>query len=196
LTKPDANVSHVPESWSPDGRTLLFTAVHKDQYSLWTLSIAEGKVNPFGNVQSVQTIGATFSPDGRWVAYSTSDVAGGTPTQNRGIYLQPFPSTGTRAQLPKVSRYSHPAWSSDGKELELFYLPIAGGFVGVAVQTAPTLVFGRPTSLSAVTTDRISSEVRDYDVMKDGRFVVTTAAEQTGGRNRRHFANPRRAQLA
>jgi Tol biopolymer transport system component len=141
--------------------------VHEDKYSLWTLSLADGKVNAFGNVQSVQTIGATFSPDGRWVAYSTSDVAGGTPSQNRGIYLQPFPSTGTRAQLPKVSRDFHPAWSADGKEL--FYLPIAGGFVGVSVQTGPTLVFGRPTSLSPVTTDRISSEVRDYDVMQDGR---------------------------
>jgi serine/threonine-protein kinase len=178
LTKPEANVSHVPESWSPDGRTLLFTAVHDDKYSLWALSLNDGKVNAFGGVQSLQTIGASFSPDGRWVAYSTSDVAGGTPSPNRGIYLQPFPSTGTRAQLPKVSRDFHPAWSSDGKEL--FYLPIAGGFVAVSVQNTPTLVFGRPTSLSPVTTDRISSEVRDYDVMRDGRFVTTSAAEAEG----------------
>jgi Tol biopolymer transport system component len=31
LTKPEPGVAHVPESWSPDGRTLLFSAKQKER---------------------------------------------------------------------------------------------------------------------------------------------------------------------
>src|SRR5262249_23003729 len=40
LTKPEAGVSHIPESWSSDGRTLLFSAKKDDMFSLWMLSLA------------------------------------------------------------------------------------------------------------------------------------------------------------
>jgi Tol biopolymer transport system component len=73
LTKPEQGVAHVPELWSPDGRHLLFSA-SKD--------------------------GATFSPDGRWVAY-TRAPRGQARSQ---IYVQTFPPAGTPYQISKEPR--------------------------------------------------------------------------------------------
>ena len=72
LTKPDPGTSHVPESWSPDGEVLLFSATKDFVSSLWTFSLRDRKATPFGDVKgsSIPT-NAMFSPDGRWVAYQT-----------------------------------------------------------------------------------------------------------------------------
>src|SRR5262249_52046344 len=51
LTKPEPGISHIPESWSPDGRTLLLSARREERnYSLWALSLETKKLTPFGNV--------------------------------------------------------------------------------------------------------------------------------------------------
>jgi Tol biopolymer transport system component len=39
LTKPDKGVAHVPESWSPDGMTLLFSEGNGTSYALEALSL-------------------------------------------------------------------------------------------------------------------------------------------------------------
>ena len=75
LTTPDKDTAHVPESWSPDGQTLLFSVAKGSSYSLAALSLPDKKVTPVGGIQSRFPPSATFSPDGRWVAYS-SDCAG------------------------------------------------------------------------------------------------------------------------
>ena len=41
LTTPDAGTSHVPESWSPDGEVLLFSAT-KDFHLVTLDAVAEG----------------------------------------------------------------------------------------------------------------------------------------------------------
>ena len=67
LTKPGAGEAHVPQSWL--GNVLLFDLVKGSDTSLWQLSLEDRKVAPFGGVRSSNETGATFSPDGRWVAY-------------------------------------------------------------------------------------------------------------------------------
>jgi len=172
LTKPEQGVSHVPESWSPDSRTLLFSAFKQGTFSSWILSLDDRKTQPFGNVQSAEPIGATFSPDGQWVAYSTNDTPGGTPSPNRGVYVQPFPATGTRYQVPKERSDFHPAWGTAGSEL--LYTPTSGRLSVVGVRTRPTLTFGRAVSLPSVPIQpRLSTNVRDYDVLPDGRILST-----------------------
>src|SRR6266851_2974664 len=98
LTSPDKGVAHVPESWSPDGRTLLFSEGKGTSYALEALSLADKKAAPYGAVRSAEPIGAVFSPDGRWVAYALTPVASGDTSANRGVYVQPFPSIGTAYQ--------------------------------------------------------------------------------------------------
>ena len=61
LTKPEAIDAHVPESWSPDGRYLLFSLGRGSTFTLWSLSVADGKIVPLG-VTSENTTGACFRP--------------------------------------------------------------------------------------------------------------------------------------
>src|SRR5215467_12625666 len=74
-----------------DGKHLLFTEQKGQSYVLHSLSIDSKTSAPFGNVKSAEPPGATFSPDGRWIAYASSERAGGGVSQDRGIFVQPFP---------------------------------------------------------------------------------------------------------
>ena len=124
LTKPDKDTAHVPESWSPDGKTLLFSVAKGSSYAVAALSLTDKKVTPFGGIQSPIPPSATFSPDGRWVAYSAT--APGPPAGS--LFVQPFPTTGATYPISKALGGFHPTWSPDGKEL--FY--VAGG--GAAIR--------------------------------------------------------------
>ena len=140
LTTPDRGTSHVPESWSPDGEVLLFSATKDSVSSLWTLSLRDRKATPFSDVKgsSIPT-NAMFSPDGRWVAYQIGEPgASGEGT----TYVQPFPPTGTKYQIARGGR---PLWSRDGKEL--FFVPAPGRFMVVTVRTAPSFTFTSPVAV-------------------------------------------------
>ena len=89
-----------------------------------------------------------------------------------GIYVQPFPATGARYQIPKLTNDYHPLWASDGKEL--FYIPGFGRFAAVSVQTQPSFTFGNPVEMTTVafTQSYLSPDVRNYDLMPSGKFVA------------------------
>jgi serine/threonine-protein kinase len=173
LTKPDKDTAHVPESWSPDGKTLLFSVAKGSSYAVAALSLTDRTVTPFGGIQSPIPPAATFSPDGRWVAYSAT-----APGANFGsLFVQPFPTTGATYPISKGGGF-HPTWSPDGKEL--FYLAGvgAGQFVAVSVTTRPT--FGNPVSMPRLFVARGPAFERNYDITLDGkRFLGVVAAGQT-----------------
>lgn len=73
LTTPDRDDLHEPEAWSPTGDVLMFSVTQGADVALWTLSLADRTVKPFGDVHSSTRTGAVFSPDGRWVAYASSE---------------------------------------------------------------------------------------------------------------------------
>lgn len=87
-------------------------------------------------------------------------------------YVQPFPATGARYQIPKLYNDYHPLWASDGKEL--FYIPAFGRFAAVSVQTQPSVTFGNPVEMTMVTFTRghFSTDVRSYDLTPSGKFVA------------------------
>ena len=97
LTKPDKDTAHVPESWSPDGKTLLFSVAKGSSYAVAALSLTDKKVTPVGGIQSAFPPSATFSPDGRWVAYSAT-APGATVGS---LFVQPFPTTGATYPISK-----------------------------------------------------------------------------------------------
>lgn len=171
--KAEQGTSHVPDSWSPKSNEFLFDVVKGTDMSLWTFSIQDRKATPFGGVHSLNPTGGVFSPDGRWVAYTST---AGTLTT---VYVQPFPATGAKYQLiPKGSDNPHEvAWSADGKEL--FYNPRSGGFEVVSVTTQPTFAFGNPVPVPRPLQLGPPSVRRAYDITRDGRFVGLIAPGQT-----------------
>ncbi len=112
-----------------------------------------------------------FSPDGKWIAYSSAPATTGF-SPNRGVFVQPFPATGARYQVPKQQIDFHPLWSPDGAEL--FFTPTAasGRLATVKVSLQPVVAFGTPETFPAkVTAERLSGDMRAFDVLPDGRFV-------------------------
>ena len=181
LTSAPTGAAHVPESLSPDGKQLLFSEVRGQAYVLHSLSLSDRSSAPFGSVQSTQPIDAVFSPDGRWIAYAASKVAGGAPSPDRGVFIQPFPATGVRFQAPKAGLDFHPMWSRSGREL-FYAASVARPLVAVGVQTQPRVTFTSPLNLpDVVRTPLVSTQTRGYDVLPDGRFLGMVSSSGTVG---------------
>ena len=175
LTKPEPGESHAPESWSTKADRLLFSVRKGSDESLWTRSLQDGKATPFGAVHSSYPTSAAFSADGSLVAYAST--AFGKTT----IYVEPFPSTGRKHQLPaRGSDIPHaPVWSRLG--MDLFYVPRFPGLEAVTVTTQPGFAFGNPVELkrpSRVFLGPPNSRTL-YDTTPTGGFVVLVSAGQT-----------------
>jgi eukaryotic-like serine/threonine-protein kinase len=175
LTHPAKDVSHVPDSWSPDGNHLLFSETKGNETSSWIVSLPDKKVSPFGGIRTLLPINAVFSHDGKWVAYQA-----GRPGEN-GVFAQPFPPTGPKYQISAGSAAHHPAWSRDDKEI--IYIPAQANAVVVSVTTKNGVDVSKTTSeLPAKGIDGGPSSIRNFDVMPDGRLlgVVNAVAQGSG----------------
>jgi serine/threonine-protein kinase len=171
LTTPAHGASHVPQSWSPRADNFLYSETKDSNVSLWTFSLEDRKATRYADVQSVQPIAAAISPDGRWVAYSLRETRESVST----VFVQPFPATGEKFQVPNNNVGSHlPLWSPDAKEL--FYV---GGntttlFSSVSIKMQPSFLLGEPVALRrgfAVLGPGLAAG-RTYDITPDGqRFV-------------------------
>ena len=173
LTTPEPGMSHTPESWSPDGEVLLFSATKDFVSSLWMFSLKDRKATPFGDVKgSALPTDAMFSPDGRWVAYQTGEVGMG-----EGVtYVQPFPPTGAKYQIAQGGR---PLWSRDGREL--FFVPAPAQFMAVTINASPTFTFTNPVSVPRGFGVAIPASPRTFDMMADGRFVGVAPQQGQSG---------------
>src|SRR5438874_1830079 len=174
LTKAPRGVAQIPESWAPDGKHLLLSATVGGDVTLWTLSLENGKTEPFGNVRSKQPTNGVFSPDGRWVAYGSNES--GTPA----VYVQPFPATGVKYQVSRGDIGHHALWSGDGKRL--FYIPQPGRLVFVNVTTQSGFAFSAPTTVPrGFTIGNSQTDLRNHDIARDGRLLGIVPAGQDAG---------------
>jgi serine/threonine protein kinase/Tol biopolymer transport system component len=158
-----------PNSWSSDGRFLLYTASQeKAAYDLWVLPSDGQKAVPFARTGSSEIEGR-FSPDGRWVAY-VSDQSGDREVYVRG-YTNDFSSgsasVGTSILISRDGGVS-PRWSKDGREL--FYLASDGMLMAAEVTKEPGFVTRTPVRLFQTPPGTIMG-----DVSADGqRFLLVT----------------------
>ncbi len=181
LTKPEPGETHVPESWSPDGGHISFSVITKDtRHSLWTLSLATRKATPYGGVKSEEPISSVFSPDGRWIAYSSSMSRGGAQGANRGVYLQAFPTASTVYQIPRQLLDFHPVWAIGGSEIIWVPSAASGQLAAVTLTTPPGMTFSTPVTFPArVTGSRTSGMRRAHDLLPDGRFIGVISETDT-----------------
>ena len=168
-----AHVMGFPQDWSPDGRHVVLEVTTPAQGSdLVLLDLADKTVTPYLATPFMERE-AQFSPDGRFMAYSSSE------SRQREVYVEPIPRDGRRWQVSN-DYGREPRWRGDGREL--FYLGREDHLTAVPVApTAAGLEFGRPMPLFKL---RIrGSDVRyHYGVSADGqRFLVNTVVEDVPG---------------
>ena len=116
----DEPLSEYDPDWSPDGRYLIYhtRGDPNTQRDLWYRELEPGgsTSDPVVFVQTpFNERVATFSPDGRFVAYC-SDQSG-----RYEVYVRPFPQGGRVTKI-SVDGGNQPRWGKNGKEL--FYVEV------------------------------------------------------------------------
>jgi eukaryotic-like serine/threonine-protein kinase len=129
----------VPTDWSQNGHIVFQEIDATTGHDLWTFDTTSRVPEPFLRTK-FQERGARFSPDGRFIAY-TSDESG-----RAEIYVRPFPARAPKIQVSFNGGRS-PRWSPDGSEL-FFFAPDNSVQV-VPVRQARTLTFGESQRLFA-----------------------------------------------
>ncbi|MBU6367890.1 MAG: PD40 domain-containing protein, partial [Gemmatimonadetes bacterium] len=109
-----------------------------------------------------------FSPDGRWVAYTTNES--GLPE----VFVRPFPGPGGRTQVSSGGG-TEPVWAPDGRRL--YYLTGNDLMAATVVAEGGLRVVARQ---KLFTSDAIPGSIHaNYDVSPDGRHFLM--ARSTGG---------------
>jgi Tol biopolymer transport system component len=157
-----------PHSWSSDGKTIAISmqkAAGRER-DIWMLDAATGKATPFVQTPSYET-SPTFSPDGRWVAYTSYTVS----TSVVAIHIARYPggdhdqTIGT-AQCPGDCYAVVPRWSRNGRDL---FFWSSNKMMVVNVDTrGGEFKAAKPREL-------FETEIFDFDVAPDGRFIAARA---------------------
>ncbi len=177
ITKPEGEFySHVPDSWSPDGDTFLFTKGKGSDSAVWAYSLRDKKETLFADAPLWQQ-SSGFSPDGHWASYVSEE-------KGKNVFVEPFPRTGAKFQLKDSA--THPVWSPDGKELFFMSNASNGQLYAVSVRTQPSFAFGIPAPLPIKGFIQNSGGGQNYDITPDGKqFLVVmpygNTKETTGG---------------
>ncbi|MEP6574661.1 MAG: hypothetical protein ABJD11_18315, partial [Gemmatimonadota bacterium] len=105
------NVGGSAVRWSPDGKQVTVYAVG-DSNNVGVFVVALDSTDVVHTVADTPALewGGIFSPDGHWIAYSSSESGADE------IYVQPWPTTGQRWRLSRNGG-EEPLWTKGGKTL-------------------------------------------------------------------------------
>jgi Tol biopolymer transport system component len=159
-------------SWSRDGRFLLYTVFRQEtKNDIWVFPLEAGK-KPFPFLATeYNEVDASFSPDGRWVAY-TSYESGGAEVYVRSFSMN---KAGTAVEaggkwLISNGGGSGPRWRSDGREL--YYLSLNNRVMAVGIATTPAFRQEKPQALGLVVDG-------DWDFSADGKHFLAPALKNS-----------------
>ena len=153
--------------WSRDGKFILIRKGNELWYLSWPQRVAKALAQGRWTVRGVQ-----FSPDGRWIAYSSNE------TGKMEIYVANFLSGNGKWQVSSGGG-QEPRWRQDGKEL--FYLSPDGKMMAVPLATRASFEAGSPVALFQTHRRQAlsSQDFFTYDVSGDGqRFLVATQMDE------------------
>ncbi len=167
LLVPDATVTYAPTDWSRDGKTIFYSpnVFTQKAEGTWAVSLE-------GDRKSRQILAhganATLSPNGRWLAYSS------TESGRVEVYVEAYGGGQGKWQVsPNGGQVPH--WSADGKEL--YYFDLSQSVVAVPVKEAGgALQFGSPQTVVSQWT---VLTIPFYSASPDGkRFLMERVSQQ------------------
>lgn len=151
----------IPYYWSPDEVALVYNTLRPETgLDIGIVSFEdESKSTMIFEDASFET-GAAVSPDGRWIAYSSSAPG------RQEVFVHPFPDVEAGRWQISNRGGSFPLWSPDGREL--FYR--SDSIMRVSVETDPA--FSRSTPEALFENSYIAGP-NSYDMSPDGqRFLM------------------------
>jgi len=160
-----------PTSWSRDGRYIAYSRLAipgNTRSDVWILPLF-GDRKPFPFLASpVEENDATFSPDGKWMAYMSYESG------RNEVYVTSFPGRSSKWQV-STNGGREARWRADGKEL--FYSTSDNVLTAVEVKTSASgLELGVARALFAFQLRALRGA---FDVSADGRhFLVNTIANE------------------
>jgi Tol biopolymer transport system component len=153
-----------PTDWSRDGRFLVYYSLGQPTH-LRLLAVTgppDRKPVPVVDDTQFSSVSARFSPDGRWIAYSSNESG------SNEVSVRPFdPSVGSAGKPTVVSKNGGraPLWRGDSKEL--YYIAGDGTATAVDVRVGSAFATGTPRPLF-----KVPEAVLFWDASPDGtRFV-------------------------
>ncbi|GAG33508.1 unnamed protein product, partial [marine sediment metagenome] len=155
-----------PASCSTDSKEILIVGLdqkHQKRGRDISVIVLEEKeqprLRPFIQ-RDFNQVDAVWSPDGRWVAYSTDE------SRRSEVYVEPYPGPGPRTPI-STDGGGHPVWSKDGKEL--FYLS-GDTVIAATIEIEPEFSV---TNLEVLFEGQYHTTMfHSYDVAPDGRFLM------------------------
>ncbi len=172
-----------PSDWSPDGSTIVFNRHIDADSDLMLLDVASGEVRPLFATDAFEH-SATFSPDGRWIAYQSDE-----PGRNE-VYLTPVtgPASGGRRPTFRVSPNGggNPVWAPDGKTL--YYVSAEKQLTEVACSPLPdgsAMTFGERNEILDMASASLHTGFQDYAVNPETGAIafIQTRADPQASRN-------------
>lgn len=158
-----------PNSWSRDGRFLIYYSLGQPTH-LRLLTVdgpADRVATPVVDPQ-FSSITGRFSPDGRWILYSSNESG------TNEVSVRPFDAATGAVGKPVIVTSGGgrtPLWRGDGKEI--FYLTTDGTATAMEVNAGTAFQAGTPKALF-----KVPAGVLFWDVSPDGmRFLMPVAAE-------------------
>ena len=157
-----------PSSWRYDGRELAM--VVGSDIAVATLDGGRAGLRFLTRTPHSEQ-SPEFSPDGRWLAYSSNE------SRRHEVYVRPYPADGPSARV-SIDGGTCPAWGKKGREL-YFVSPIDEGGRGKMMVadfepgSPPRLGMPRPLFEFGPDLHFASGPLRSHDVAPDGeRFYV------------------------
>ena len=151
--------SIVAPDWSRDGRFVIYTREGSGTGNdLWTVPIDGDRQPQVFLATPHNEASATFSPDGRWIAYQSKSSG------RSEVYVLPFPVRGGPVPVSRDGGWS-PRWRGDGREI--FFVSLNGSLMRAGID--PTNGFTATVPTQLFTTDLRPDNNRPYAVTKNGQ---------------------------
>ncbi|MCL4819648.1 MAG: serine/threonine-protein kinase [Vicinamibacteria bacterium] len=151
---------YLPASFLPDGRIAVTDT--GGAFDTRIVEVGTGKVETLRAEPAVSEYAPAFSPDGKYVAYTSSE------TGQDEVFVETYPMGGGKWQISSGGG-NCASWSRDGREM---YFALDEALYAVSVDRSAVFQASAPRLLFKGTYDLRLMPVCNYDVSPDGRFAL------------------------
>ena len=152
-------------SIAPDGRSIVVQMLFGNSWDIHRVALdsAPRTARPFVATDANET-GPAFSPDGRWVTYSSDE------TGQFEAYVRSYPDPATKVQVSSGGAAA-PVWSPDGRSV---YYQSGTRIVEATLSTTPTLhVVSRDSVFSATVNVTLLAFTQTFEPTRDRNRMLT-----------------------